>query len=114
MLYNILHQNLRNCVGRRYYGRIVDRIQEFVVGECLSKCQGDYQSISEEDVANAIGKVILNMLEEKAKYDWNTPILKRDLRALLAVLQKDPLAYRNICKKLNCMKNLETFIKKDF
>ena len=111
---NILHQNLRNCVGRHYYGRIVDRIQEFVVGECLSKCQGDYQSITKDDVVNAIGKVILNMLEEKEKYDWNTPILKRDLSALLVALQKDPLINWNKYKKLKCMNNLETFIRKDF
>ena len=111
---NILHQNLRNCVGRHYYGRIVDRIQEFVVGECLSKCQGDYQSITKDDVVNAIGKVILNMLEEKEKYDWNNPILKRDLSALLVALQKDPLINWNKYKKLKCMNNLETFIRKDF
>ena len=110
---NILHQNLRNCVGRHYYGRIVDRIQEFVVGECLSKCQGDYQSITKDDVVNAIGKVILNMLEEKEKYDWNNPILKRDLSALLVALQKDPLINWNKYKKLKCMNNLETFIRKD-
>jgi hypothetical protein len=111
---DILYQNLHKCAGREYYGRIVDRVQEFVVGECLNKCQGDYQSITEDDVANAIGKVILNMLEEKEKYDWDIPFLKRDLNALLTLLQKDPLVYRDICKKLNCMKTLEEFIGKDF
>lgn len=110
----ILHQNLRKCVGRHYYGRIVDRVQEFVVGECLSKCQDDYQSITEDDVVDAIGKVILNMLEEKENYDWNMPILKRDLGALLVALQKDPLINWDNCKKLKCMPNLKAFIGKDF
>ena len=108
-----IHQNLRKCVGEHYYGKIADHIYGSVICECLDERKDDFQSVTKDDIANATGKVILNIIEERNKNDWIIPILKRDLGALLVALQKDPLINWDNCKKLKCMKNLETFIRKD-